>query len=58
MIRICLVNLAGDEAYADVLAELRDKLEQDLRAQSDPRILGYGDIYESFPEAYAHSSPI
>jgi len=45
----CLVNLAGDEAYADVLAELRNKLEQELRAQFDPRILGYGDIYESFP---------
>jgi uncharacterized sulfatase len=45
----CLNNLAGDEAYADVLAELRGKLERELRAQSDPRVLGYGDIYESFP---------
>lgn len=45
----CLNNLASDEAYADVLAELRDKLETNLRDQSDPRVLGYGDIFESFP---------
>jgi uncharacterized sulfatase len=45
----CLNNLAGDESHAGVLAELRDKLEQELRAQSDPRVLGFGDIYEGFP---------
>jgi hypothetical protein len=26
-----------------------NKLENELRIQSDPRILGYGDMYESFP---------
>jgi uncharacterized sulfatase len=45
----CLTNLAEDEAHADALAELRDALEQNLRAQNDPRVLGYGDIFESFP---------
>jgi uncharacterized sulfatase len=45
----CLNNLAEDEAHTEILAELRDKLEKDLREQSDPRILGYGDIYEGFP---------
>ena len=24
-------------------------LEQNLQAQNDPRVLGYGDIYEGFP---------
>jgi len=52
----CLDNLSGDEAYADVLAELRETLERDLRAQSDPRVLGYGDILESFPR-YASFNP-
>jgi len=52
----CLNNLAGDEVHADVLAELRDKLEQDLQEQSDPRVLGYGDIFESFPR-YASFKP-
>jgi uncharacterized sulfatase len=44
----CLVNLAADAAYTDVLAKLRNRLEQELRGQSDPRVLGYGDIYEEF----------
>ena len=52
----CLDNLAGDEAHAETLAELRDRLESDLREQNDPRILGYGDIYESFPR-YASFKP-
>ena len=45
----CLTNLAEDEAHAEVLAELRAMLEENLRAQNDPRMLGYGDIYEGFP---------
>ena len=32
-----------------MFAKLRLTLESDLRAQSDPRVLGYGDIYEGFP---------
>lgn len=45
----CLNNLAADESYADTLAELSGMLEENLRTQSDPRVLGYGDIFESFP---------
>jgi uncharacterized sulfatase len=45
----CLDNLAGDQAHADTLAQLRTMLEAELRTQSDPRVLGYGDIYEGFP---------
>lgn len=52
----CLNNLATEEAHGDVLAKLRNILEQDLREQSDPRVLGYGDIYESFPR-YASFKP-
>ena len=45
----CLANLAAGDAFAEVLAELRDTLDQELREQSDARALGYGDVYESFP---------
>ena len=45
----CLSNLAGDEVHAEILAKLGGMLEKELREQSDPRILGYGDIFESFP---------
>jgi uncharacterized sulfatase len=45
----CLTNLAGEEAHANALAKLRNMLEKNLREQSDPRVLGYGDILESFP---------
>jgi uncharacterized sulfatase len=45
----CMNNLAGDDAHAETLAELRGLLDEKLREQSDPRALGYGDIYEGFP---------
>jgi uncharacterized sulfatase len=45
----CMENLAGSKEYESILEELRNKLENELRKQSDPRVLGYGDMYESFP---------
>jgi len=45
----CLENLAGIKEYESIKEELRNKLETDLRSQSDPRMLGVGDMYESFP---------
>ena len=45
-----------DEAHAEILAKLGSTLEQHLREQSDPRVLGYGDIFESFPR-YASFKP-
>jgi uncharacterized sulfatase len=45
----CTVNVAGEEAYAQIQIELRAILERELRAQGDPRVLGYGDIFESYP---------
>jgi len=54
----CLDNLAGDDAHAEVLAQLRGRLEKDLREQSDPRMLGYGDIFESFPRYASFKSEL
>lgn len=45
----CLVNLAGDPNYGDVLRAMREELQAKLREQRDPRVLGYGDIFESYP---------
>ncbi|UCD39369.1 MAG: sulfatase [Fidelibacterota bacterium] len=45
----CLHNLADDPAYEQVRNELRAELEQVLTEQGDPRLLGYGDIFESYP---------
>ncbi len=45
----CLVDLASDSTYADVLRELRDTLEHQLVLQGDPRVLGSGDVFETYP---------
>lgn len=50
----CLENLAGDPAHSETLVELRGKLESYLRETGDPRVVGDGDIWES----YKRYSPI
>jgi uncharacterized sulfatase len=43
----CLRNLA--EAQPAVLTRMRTQLESTLTAQRDPRMLGTGDVFESYP---------
>jgi N-sulfoglucosamine sulfohydrolase len=45
----CLNDLAADPRYAETLKALRAELEQYLRETGDPRMLGNGDIWESYP---------
>jgi N-sulfoglucosamine sulfohydrolase len=45
----CLDNLAESPAYAEITRRLRAELEQTLTAQKDPRMLGTGDIFDSYP---------
>lgn len=45
----CTQNLADSPAHRKVLAELRNELEETLRRQGDPRVVGGGDIFESYP---------
>ncbi len=45
----CLRNLAGLAEFKIVLEEHRRELETVLREQQDPRVLGRGDIFESYP---------
>lgn len=52
----CLNNLAGQPDYANVQKELSMRLMGLLRKQGDPRALGTGDIFESYPRV-SHMRP-
>lgn len=41
-------NLAHDLAFAPVMAELREKMMAELKAEGDPRALGNGAIFDTY----------
>ncbi len=45
----CSKNLAADPGRANVLTELRSRLDAILTEQGDPRMVGYGDVFEGYP---------
>lgn len=45
----CTVNLADEPEYDTMQQELSDLLIEELTRQQDPRILGNGDIFDSYP---------
>jgi len=45
----CLNNLATNPEYKPILDKLWGRLEQELRKGGDPRVLGYGEIFDSYP---------
>ncbi len=45
----CLNDLARNPEYTAVKARLCDQLTQELTRQGDPRLLGKGDCFESYP---------
>ncbi|MCL4797417.1 MAG: sulfatase [Bryobacteraceae bacterium] len=45
----CLTNLAESAEHAAVKKQLSAQLEAELTAHGDPRMLGKGDIWESYP---------
>ncbi len=45
----CLNNLADVTEYEPTRVDLADRLRAALREQGDPRVLGYGDIFDSYP---------
>jgi uncharacterized sulfatase len=45
----CLNNLAGDPAFERARKELADRLMNYLKETADPRAVGDGDIWESYP---------
>ncbi len=44
----CMHNLANDPAYAHVCATMWAELRGYLLAQSDPRVLGTGDVFDQY----------
>lgn len=44
----CVKNLAGDPALHALKSRLREELETLLRADQDPRVLGHGDVFETY----------
>lgn len=45
-----LTNVADDPAYASVRKELEEKLDAFLKETGDPRALGKGDVFLSYPD--------
>jgi N-sulfoglucosamine sulfohydrolase len=45
----CLNDLAGDPEFADLFADYRQQLTETLRETGDPRVLGYGRVWEDYP---------
>lgn len=45
----CTMNLAVDPQYDSIRTDLRNRLTKSLTEQGDPRMLGNGDIFESYP---------
>jgi uncharacterized sulfatase len=45
----CMRNLAADPQFASRRKELRAELDRVLTAQQDPRMVGRGDIFDSYP---------
>ena len=45
----CINNLATKPEYNPILEKLGTRLESELRKGGDPRILGYGEVFDSYP---------
>jgi N-sulfoglucosamine sulfohydrolase len=45
----CLKNIANDPSYQKIKDELSLLLEDELKRQGDPRMLGNGHIFDSYP---------
>ncbi len=44
-----LHNLIGDPAHAATIASMKDEMRIRLLADQDPRVLGFGDLIDSYP---------
>lgn len=50
----CINNLAADPAYASVRAELASQMDEYLTETGDPRLVGDGEIFETYPRYSRH----
>jgi len=49
--RECLSNIADATRYAGVRAQMEKTMNQSLRTEGDPRVLGNGDVFDEYPYA-------
>jgi N-sulfoglucosamine sulfohydrolase len=47
----CMHNLVNDSSCSEIAEELREELAEKLTTQSDPRMLGQGDLFMTYPYA-------
>ncbi len=47
----CTSNLAAAQEQKSRLSEMNDSMTQELKSHSDPRALGNGDVFDSYPVA-------
>lgn len=45
----CVNNLAESARYAEVLKQMKARMESELTAQGDPRMAGEGDVFDNYP---------
>ena len=45
----CLVNLADKDKFRDLKVKMKQLLFEELIAQNDPRVLGHGDVFDTYP---------
>lgn len=45
----CLINLAENSDFSELKKKMKEKLFTDLRKFKDPRLLGYGDVFDQYP---------
>ena len=52
-------NLAADPKYAEIKRKLRERMEELLRAEGDPRMLGHSDFFDTIeyqgPKVHSYS---
>ena len=46
--KFCIENLAFEEKFYSIKDELIFKMEEELKKQADPRMIGDGDIFHSY----------
>jgi len=49
----CMTNLAENQSFSEIKADLSKLMEEKLKKQGDPRILGNGDIFDNYEYAGA-----
>ncbi|TAN36771.1 MAG: heparan N-sulfatase [Verrucomicrobia bacterium] len=49
--RDCVNNLAGRPEFQERMAQLKQQLFVELKAQEDPRVLGQGQVFDEYPNS-------